>query len=356
VALVFPVLNCTTTGPCGNSSVNDITGLTVSQLTLKLSGSTSEPQPGDYGITGNGITLDGLTIATGTLPSTEGGQFGDIELPITLGGSQTWSIGLKSGSNFNLAGVTGTGNLTVSLPGNASGGGGFLGLPSAVDVGTLTFKGSSAAGVGNSIVAPGSSLNSNGNPVNLTDTGLFTASAGSTTYGPLTVTGSHVQFGNGGGNGPYGLQVVDGSAKFDSTSSIDLEGLEPGTTAKPVAGTDYPQLSASGSVSLRSVGLSITAGCGQKVGTVYTIVTAAGGRTGTFSGIANGAVVQANADQQPSCSVAGAVAPYLKYKYKVTSVTATVVAAPASTKRASTDRNPESTFVWKSGRVVQIKI
>jgi hypothetical protein len=85
-ALVFPVLPCTTTGPWGISSVNDITGLTVSKVTLRLSGTASGPQPGDDGISGNGITLDGLTVTTGTLPSTDVGQFGYIELPISLGG------------------------------------------------------------------------------------------------------------------------------------------------------------------------------------------------------------------------------------------------------------------------------
>jgi hypothetical protein len=103
------------------------------------------------------------------------------------------------------------------------------------------------------------------------------------------------------------------------------------------------------------MGLSISAGCGQKVGTVYTIVTAAGGLTRSFSWIANGAVVQASADLQPSCGVAGAVAPFLKYKYKAKSVTATVVAAPPGASGASTDRHAGRAFDWKSGRVVQIR-
>jgi hypothetical protein len=116
--------------------------------------------------------------------------------------------------------VTGNGSLTVSLPGNAGGGGGFLDFQNAVDVGTLTFNDTSAPGYGNSILVPQSSLYSSGSLVMLTDTGLFTANAVPTAYGPRTVTGSHVQFGNGGGDGPYGLQVVNGSAAFDSTSSI----------------------------------------------------------------------------------------------------------------------------------------
>jgi hypothetical protein len=344
VDLVFPKLKCKSGATCGNISDNDLTGLTVTKLRLDIGvAKTYAASARDsYNIEGNGITIDGLIAKTDLVKGDYYADTDSLALPIALGGSQKWSLDVGDGANLDFSTISGTANLTVEMSG-----GGFPVFEGNVNVGTLVFSG---AGV----VAPeqGVSLNSNGNPVDLTDTFFFALGA---TTGPLTSTSSEVQLGNGGGTGPYGIEAVDGSASFDSASTISLWSLEPGTGSKPVAGAGYPQLRASGSVSLGSAGLSTFAGCNQELGLVYTIVKAGGGLSGRFHGIKNGAIIQAQADDEASCSAAGATPPYLRYRYndKKGTVTATTVAPPptgSARAHQSLVLRPMSTFTGIAGR------
>jgi hypothetical protein len=162
-------------------------------------------------------------------------------------------------------------------------------------------------------------------------TGVGFFSPFSIALGPFTTSSSSVQFGNGGGNPPYAKPTVKGNAVFDSASHVTFLSLAPGsvTPTKPVAGTDYTQLKATGTVTLGSAGLTVFSHCGLPLGATYVIVRAVGGLSGTFAGIANGTIAQAQADGGSSCT-GTAVAPWLRYHYNDVNgtFTATVVAPP----------------------------
>jgi hypothetical protein len=56
VNLVFPPPHCTATGPCGNASVNDLTGMRVARLTIETGAVTGQAPIGpNYGLSGNPI-------------------------------------------------------------------------------------------------------------------------------------------------------------------------------------------------------------------------------------------------------------------------------------------------------------
>jgi hypothetical protein len=352
--LIFPLLECVKKTTCYDSN-NDVTGLTVTSLSMMLQGETSNNGfKKEYNLTGNGITLDGLSTRFKKPSQKQLGQFGAITTPITLGKAQTWSIGLLGGSNFYLGPISGDDSLTVTSPINDSEG--FIEFEDDVEVGRLAFQGSTG---GSNVIVPEVAVNgTDGKSVAFTDSSLFSDpynASSSITYGPLTVTGSAFQLGDGGGFGPYGLNSVDGSASFDSASSITYFSLEPGSpaTTDPTPGTDYPQLSASGRVTLNSPSLSLNAGCDQTIGTTYTIVQATGGVIGTFAGIPDGTILQANADQEASCTATGATAPYVEIDYQSDAVTATVVAVPDSQNRTGSHQavtSERTAWVSSDGR------
>jgi hypothetical protein len=325
VDLTFPVLPCSS--GCDSSAQNDVTGLKVPALSVALG---TETGSGDYNITGDGIKIGTLDV-TSNVPNGPGGQGALLGVPMTLSGSEIWSVDIENGSNFNLGTVQGASSdsLTVNLPVATSGNsGGFIDFPS-VDTGPLTLQGSGAT-----TFVTGANFNgTTGQPVKIVDTGLFVIGPGGSTkkttttdYGPLTAKGADIFFGNGS-SGPFGINNVKGDASLNSATSLSFNSLEPGTGAKPTPGVDYPQLAASGTVKLGSANLGLFAGCGEALGTKYTIVTGSAIK-GTFDGIANGDVVQANPDGSAGCQAAGATAASLQIAYSSTTVTATVVAAP----------------------------
>jgi hypothetical protein len=337
-ALKFPVLSCASS--C-NESNNDLTGFKATKVSMAL-GVEGVSGP-DYSISGNALKVETLAV-TSDVPTSEPGQNAYLGVPITLRGAATWSIDAENNSNFDLDTVSGPEALTITLPiANADNGGGFV-SSSNYNVGNLVFQG--VAGQPNQSTVTGASFNANsGKSVTFIDSSLFvTGSSGTTAkettvhYGPLTLEGTTVQLGNGGGNGPYGIDSVNGDASLDAASHLNYISLSPGT-AKPVAGVTYPQLKASGSIQLGSAGLGLFAACNQKRGATYTIVRG-GSVEGTFAGVANDDVLQALADGSTSCQAAGAVAPYLEIKYGASTVTATVVAAPPGDSARVSHANP----------------
>jgi hypothetical protein len=328
--ITFPDLACS--AACNSDIQNDVNGLKVPALSLALGTETSF---GDYNISGNGIKIGSLDV-TSSVPNNANPQGAFLGLPMTLSGSESWSVDLENNSNFNLGTVSGanadslTVNLPVATPGNS---GGFINSPS-INTGPLTFQGS-----GSTTYVTGSDFNGTSKePVKIVDAGLFVIGAfGSkkvTTipYGPLTTKGTNIQFGNGS-SGPYGIDSVEGAASFDSATHITFNSLDPGSGAKPTPGGSYPQLVTSGAVKLGSAGLGIFADCGQAVGTKYTIVSGSSIK-GTFSGLANGATFQASPDGSAACQTEGSVGPSLKITYSSTAVTATVVATPPAASPA----------------------
>jgi hypothetical protein len=199
------------------------------------------------------------------------------------------------------------------------------------------------------VIVAGKSLNgASRNSVSFMSSSLFTTGGFNPTtlgqatvsFGPLSIAGSTVQFGNGGGTGPYGLDKVVGSLSLDSLSTLNLWSLEPGSGLSPKAGFDYPQIAATGAANLGSAAVNVWTGCNQSLGTSYTIVKATGGVVGTFSGLPNGTIIQGLADNEASCHVSGATAPYLQINYGANTATATVVPPPSAATRPGRSSHP----------------
>jgi hypothetical protein len=325
--LHFPALACGAT--CNAGAYNDLTGLVVPTLTMQLK--TQSSMNADYNVTGSGVTVGTLDVTSDT-PTSAGGQSGNLNIPLTLRASEQWSIDAENGSNFNLGAVTGrkAQTLQVSLPvANGDNGGGFVGVPSW-ETGPLSFTG--LVGDNSSYVTGATSFNgTTDQPVSFSQTDLFETSPGGTTakavtvkYGPLSVSSTTVFFGNGSG-GPYGIDSVDGAATLDSATNLNFNSLDPGTKATPAAGLSYPQLKATGLVTLGSANLGLFAACGQKLGKVYTIVSA-GAVSGTFQNLPNDTIFQANGDGSSSCTNGSPT--WFEINYGPSTVTLTVVSPP----------------------------
>lgn len=333
--LTFPVLDCSSS--CGNQPNNDVTGLKVKTFSLALGDENGE---GDYSVSGNAIKIAALDV-TSTVANEDNGQNAYIGLPMTLQGAESWSVDIENNTNLNLSTVTGAAadSLSVALPISTSGNfGGFINFPS-INTGPLSFTGSG----GGTTYVTGAAFNSTTKePVTFKNAGLFVVGPGGTTkqttttdYGPLTFTNASVQFGNGGTSGPYGYNSIAGALSFNKKSSVAFNGLTPGTGSKPTGGVDYPQVAASGSVTLGSANLTLYAACNQTVGTKYTLVTGSS-ISGTFNGLPNDTVFTPGTDGgNPSCQTEGAVTPTLEIKYTSTAVTVTVVAASDSVRQIS---------------------
>jgi Divergent InlB B-repeat domain len=331
--LTFPSAPCTSTASC--STTNDISGLTASSLAVV------NPTPTSSFLTSLSWLLDGnntLTLNSGlSVTEQSGGPPGafsipaDIQMPITLGGDNTWTIGTQTGLNLS-GGVSGASHtLAVNLSGAVAGSPveSGLGLGSTTnEVGAVTIigpaPGSALAFVnlGDPVLGGGDLNGSNGNAVNVTDATLM----GTGQRRPLTVNGGRVIPGS---SGSHGILAVHGAITLglDASSNdagVQYEDLTPGSRT-PVAGTDYSQITTIGAATI-GAGLTLFAACNQTPGTTYTLVSATGALSGTFNSLPDGTVVQAFPDvQDPSCSGIP-TGPFMRINYTAHTVTATVVA------------------------------
>jgi len=102
------------------------------------------------------------------------------------------------------------------------------------------------------------------------------------------ITGSGGTLGPGDPEGPGALTSLGNVALASSeTFSVRLNGTS--------AGTGYDQLNGTGAVNLNSDGgagstLAVSVGFASQVGDTFTILTATAGITGTFQGLAEGAI------------------------------------------------------------------
>lgn len=328
VDLIFPQLTCSA---CAES-FNDISGLTVQNLTIDADGGT--PAPPGYSIAGDSITVQGPDALDGTLTISVGQSYTPafIDLPMVLGQNQAWT--LSGGLSLNLVGpLTGSSSaLGVTL-----GGGSILDLQGDDNVGTVTVTGLNASGTGNGAfgngmlaVLGGGSLNAgDGNPVNVTHGVVF----GSADVGPLTMVGGDMAPGS---NPNAGITAVEGSASFDAKTFFQILSLAtPAVSGSaPVPGRDNPELTARGDIALGSAQLQISSvTCSLPIGDTYTIVTAGVGGAGTLSGIftnasdlspiTNGDIISVAFAQSSSCSTY----PTVRINYTATGVTATVISS-----------------------------
>jgi hypothetical protein len=346
--LNFPVLGCA----CGANADNDVKNLKVQQLSLALGVETGKGN--DYSMNGDALKVGTVDVSS-AVPNADNGQNAYFGMPFSLLGPETWSVDIENNTNLDFGTLTGStsDSLNLDLPVATSGnGGGFINLPS-FNAGPLIVTGSGAA---TSYLTGGNFNGRTDEPVSLNDAGVFVTGPGGTTrattttkWGPLTVSGGSIQFGNGGGTGPYGINAVAGALSFNATANVTLNSLEPGTGSTPVAGVDYPQIDATGPVTLGSAQVNLLAACNQAIGTRYTIVNGAS-VTGTFAGLPNDDVFQAPSDGSASCQAAGAVSPYLEIRYTTTSVTATVVKAPSGAPRTSVDASQRPVLRESAGR------
>ena len=98
VNLVFPVLTCSDTPPCAASSDNDLTGLTIAKWTIDIGQGAVEPSPGQYEISGNGVTVEELTINSKTPTAGDIGNLATINVPITVTKNQAWTVNVTGNS------------------------------------------------------------------------------------------------------------------------------------------------------------------------------------------------------------------------------------------------------------------
>jgi hypothetical protein len=323
--LTFPLLTtpaCTASPPSATcrTSNNDITGLTVNGLSIDNGG----PVNSSYQITGNPITLGTGGISASTNATSLGNAA--LRLPITLAGSQTWSIdGNGNGSQLGLYGnVTGSSadSLSITLSRQT-----FLGLNGIdVEVGPVSITGANTAASGNASFRNGSvtvgnpsagaQLNAtSGNPVTLRNAGITSENS---TLGSLSAAGANIQVGEPGPT-PPGKLGINGALTLDGATAVSMFFNGSGTTA----GTDYSQIAATGAINLGGAHLDVSGDAGGgncpalHQGDVDTLVTSGATLTGAFAGIPNGTTIPLG------CSSGSR--PGLKIEYTPNAVEATVV-------------------------------
>jgi hypothetical protein len=310
--LSFPQLTsaqCAAGHTCYASN-NNLFGLTVGQLQINAADS--------YIITGNPITLTGgLTTLTG---SDQGGQ-AHLNVPITLGADQTWTLNATTPSlpdYLDLGSpLSGAHALTVNI-GNLN----ALALNGDNEIGPVNVIGVDAVKACNNgglDIRDGNSLNSaNGNPLTLTDVSM---QAEGTSIGPLRSIASCLRLDSGPvTTGP--LRVAN--ATFDSNSSIEFTVYGAGGTV----GTDYAQLNSPGTINLGGARLSVSNVSGSPscsipplLGTQYAFVSTTGALTGTFGNAPNGGTIHTGCPGSPDEYVIG---------YTSNSVIATLITAPTT--------------------------
>ncbi len=329
VNLVFPPLHCSATGPCGDGSVNDLTGLQVGRLTIQTAALTGQAAVGpNYELSGNAISLSVGLVMT-RQPSKRLPNNPALLLPIQLAGSQTWSMD-RSGL-FEYAPITGpSATLTLKVAHGSDllmqGGGG-------ADLGGMHLIGADPADTGlharenGQVVATGGASFTVTGAVTVTDAAAFLHGA----VGPLSLPGSQLWIGTSVAAGEETVSAT-GDITFGSQSILHINGLFPG---KP--GQDYPQVRATGSVALGGAVTTISAGCAQRKGTLYTLIAAKGGVSGTLSRIdhgvvkpiSQGAVIQTQEDDdEGSCEGPPPQWVQINYNDAAGTVTATAVPRP----------------------------
>ncbi len=346
--LEFPALTspaCTANPPtdtCYHSN-NDVSGLNVNALLID--------DGVDYVISGNAITLGGGGITAS--PSAARLSSG-LKIPITLGASQTWSI--NGGPNaFHSQGLGFSGNIsgaTSTLAVSFSGAFPVLAFDADVEVGPVTVTSDATHGGGvllgysRAPLHPASLNGTDGNPVSLSGGAGITSVKGA--IGPLTLVDGFIYLGGGPGAGTL---AVDGGVTFSSRSRLEALITHPGT----VAGTDYSQLSATGTVSLAGASLDLYNGEGfdeegtpceaLTPGEVDTLVTTTGSLTGTFKGVPDGTTIPVQ------CSPPG-TSPNVKINYSAHNVTATVATAGSSPKGSKREKEQATQIATLLGREI----
>ena len=307
--LSFPALRaCDQSVDTCYASYNDLLLLRANAI------SVDDGVPYDLpGIQGFDLGSGGLTAAP-SADDTAGFPVWDV--PIHLAADQAWSItGGPGGQGLEIdSQILGGASLAVNLAD-----GGVLALGGNDDTGPITVAGDgeieldsplSLNGIGGSSVSFGG--------------GAVLAVDESATVGPLTFGDGELDLGFPGQAATlavHGVSANAGTVTFGPSTIFSP--LIAGAGVTP--GTDYSQLSASGTVDLAGaqlglVGQEASGRCVKlNVGDVITVVTTTGSLTGTFDGVPDGTVVSVD------CLGGVGIPPTVRINYTPNGVTATVV-------------------------------
>jgi hypothetical protein len=237
---------------------------------------------------GNAITFtDSVVVSAGTNVGSDGDT-------VTFASSATQTLQAASGAR--LVNLSHTGSGTLRLTGGLTVTGSFTNVAGTFDAndravtvsglaelaGGTYRAGTTPQNFSGGLVVAGGILTSSTGPMTINgavavlDGGLV---RGAGTASSLTAIGGTVAPGD---TGP-GILTVLGAATFFSTTTISvrLDGLTPGS--------EYSQLIAGGPVNLGGSTLHLDLGFEPPVGSSFEILTAAGGISGTFSGLDDGA-------------------------------------------------------------------
>ena len=302
--LTFPTL--TTCTSC-YSTTNDLSGVNANSLTFSNT-------TGRYSVRGASIA-----VGAGGITDDPGGSTGTvINAPLTLSAGQTWTIALAGFYNnlSLLGGATGAQPLSVAFPATAHG---DLFVNSDMEVGNVTVSGVGGLHLGSSTI-PGSVNGTDGNSVTVS-TATVVANAGAR-VGALTMSSGTLLLGTGASNNQASTLQVKGGTTLGSTATTKMLITDNGSTA----GTDFSQLSATGTVTLGGT-LSVSQGPGSGGcaallnGDAATLVTTTGSLAPgtTFANAPEGATLPMSTNGCPG------PAPSVVIHYTTNSVTATVV-------------------------------
>ncbi|HEV8267133.1 MAG TPA: autotransporter, partial [Thermoanaerobaculia bacterium] len=164
---------------------------------------------------------------------------------------------------------------TLTLAGFAQGAGGLT----KVGLGTLTLLANNNYSLGTTV--NGGTLLVNGTQAQSTAVNANAKLGGSGAVGAVTSTGGTIS----PGQSPGILSTGNLSLNASSTFNVELNGTTPGT--------GYDRVAVNGSVTLGSAALQVAVGYTPSPGDTFTIIQNDGtgdAVTGTFSGLANGAM------------------------------------------------------------------
>jgi hypothetical protein len=318
---------CTGSVPSGTcyTSDNDLENITAQGMAID----DGEP----YLISGDAITLGsgGITAS----PGAQSYSGPTIAIPIDLSAPQTWSVDGSASPPFD-AGAVIAGDVTG--PSDTLGvdlaNGGALGLQDDTEVGAVSVVGSDSAESGDDAALNGSvyledSGRLNGadqNPVSVRDVELDAGPVGfapsvNPTIGPLTSTGGLLDI--------ESTLTVAGGVSLDSMTATVMGIAGPGT-----AGSGYSQLRATGNVALggdltveRPIVGSGALPCELAPGQTYTLISASGVVSGTFSNAPDGSLMSVGC---------GSGYYAVRIAYTAHTVTATILGAAVTMTAAPT--------------------
>lgn len=289
-------LQCASAGYCAGSYISVAAGKTVSidtEITSYAPGTTltggagrlSKVGPGNLILSAANSFTGGLDILEGTLTVTNtldalgsgaismydgttlafDGVSGTVAAPLLLVAENDPTIDVSTGNSISWnAVISGTGILGKT-------GAGTLILPSGI---TNTYTGDTNVSAG-ILQVDGSIATSPLTTVSSGSSNVFAALTGTGTVGALSVDWGTVKPGNTAA--PTGTLTVAGTASFTGNSILAVS--VDGTGASKLAVTGHASIAGSVTATL------LTGATAPTAGTKYTILTASGGVSGTFSSL-----------------------------------------------------------------------